>query len=297
MSVKISKATDIDKVVIGGNEPVTVTKMGHLIEVQHMTHGNYKARIKKLSKYHYVDLGTGEIKEFELSKTRADNVNSVRQTFKKMRYLINNNFTGADNELFITLTYSKQTRDHLQVGRDYVKFLQRLRRRYKGFQIEGIRILEPHASGCWHLHALLKLVGSDTFDLDIQTLKNVWGLALKVDVRRLNDVDNIGAYLSAYLGNVEIPEGTTYNGTKEVVEHKGKKYIKGARLAFYPPGVNIYAKTPGIKYPERQYMDYADIKKVVRSTKAHYRSSVTITDEKKNFTNTITYEQYNLKRQ
>lgn len=295
MSVKVSRAADTDKIFIGGNEPVTVTQMGHLVEVQHMTNGNYKARIKKLSKYHYVDLSTGEVKEFELSETRADNVNSVRQTFKKMRYLINNNFTGADNELFITLTYANQTRDHLQVGRDYVNFLKRLRRKYKGFKVEGIRVLEPHASGCWHLHALIKLVGSDCFDLEKSELEMVWGLGF-VDVQRLQNVDNIGAYLSAYLGNVEIPEGTTYNGTKEVVEHEGKKYIKGARLSFYSPGVNIYAKTPGLKYPERQHMDYKDIKKVVRSTKAHYRSSVTITDDDKKFTNTIIYEQYNLKR-
>lgn len=295
MSVKIDKVTDMNKICIGNDEPVTVTQMGHLIEVQHMTHGNYKARIKKISKYHYVDLSTGEIKEFELSETRADNINSVRQTFKKMRYLINNNFFGSDNELFITLTYANQTRDHLQVGDDYFKFLKRLKRRYKDFKLEGIRVLEPHASGCWHLHALLKLDGSDSFDLDKESLEEIWGLGF-VDVQRLTDVDNIGAYLSAYLANVEIPEGTSYNGSKEVVENEGKKYIKGARLAFYPPGVNIYTKTAGLKYPERHHMDYKDIKKVVRSTKAHYKSSVTITDDDKKFSNTITYEQYNLKR-
>lgn len=295
MSVKISRTTDADNIFIGGGEPVTVTQMGHLVEVQHMTHGNYEARIKKLSKYHYVDLRTGEIKEFELSKTKADNLNSVRQTFKKMRYLINNNFIGADNELFITLTYAKQTRDHLQVGNDYKNFLARLKRKYKGYDLQAIRVLEPHASGCWHLHALVKLVGSDCFDLPKKDLEAVWGLGW-VHVRRLQNVDNIGAYLSGYLGNVEIPEGTTYNGTKEVVEHDGKKYIKGARLSFYPPGVNIFAKTSGLKYPERQHMDYADIKKVVGSGKAHYKSSVTITDDSKNFTNTISYEQYNLKR-
>ena len=74
--------------VILPDEEVIVTQTNHLIEVQHMTNMNTEIKIRKLDKYHYLTLETGEIKEFDLSDNRADNRNSLRQTFKKLRYLI-----------------------------------------------------------------------------------------------------------------------------------------------------------------------------------------------------------------
>ena len=73
---------------------VTVTKMGHITEIQYMQKVNRSATIKKLSKDEYCDLATGEIKEFKHMEVRTDSYNSLRQTFKKLRYLINNNFRG-----------------------------------------------------------------------------------------------------------------------------------------------------------------------------------------------------------
>ncbi|MFE2801676.1 hypothetical protein, partial [Streptomyces rubiginosohelvolus] len=94
-----------DAVFIAPNDVVKVTTMNHVIEVQHMEKMNRKNNIKKLDKDRFVDLSTGEIREFEHSENRQENYNSLRQTFKKLRYLINNNFIGRPNELHITLTY------------------------------------------------------------------------------------------------------------------------------------------------------------------------------------------------
>lgn len=294
--MEIHKVTDRQ---IAEHELVTVTKMNHVVEIQHMEKRNTKCHIKKLDAERYVDIETGEIKEFERTENRSQGLNSLRQTFKKLRYLINNNFVGAGNELFLTLTYANQTSDHLQVGKDYDAFLRKLKRHYKGVTtIDAIKVLEPHASGNWHMHVLLRFNDLSTVYIPNETLRDIWGNGF-VTIQSLRDVDNIGAYVSAYLSDIEVPDD--YSGLSDEVvvkevEGKSKKFVKGARLAFYPSGVNLYSKTKGVVYPERVDMRYKDIKKVVGAGTPHYRNSIAITDEEKDYTNTITYEQYNLKR-
>lgn len=295
----------VDAVQIQDFQNVTVTRMSnHLVEIQHMARKNTKNNIQKLSKDEYVDLSTGEIKEFNKTVNRSQAANSLRQTFKKLRYLINNNFVGADNELFICPSYrgELQTRDHIKVGQDYDKFLKRLRYEYKDIScIEAIKVLEPHASGNWHMHVLLKFPDVKKIFIPFADLNRIWGHG-SVTVRALKDVDNVGAYVSAYLSDIEVPESNEKNlkGHVDLIEKevdgKKKKFLKGGRLKFYPTGVNLFSKTKGIKYPERIEMTYMDAKKVVQDCSPHYSQTIEISDSHSDFSNTITYEQYNLKR-
>lgn len=288
----------VDDRQIAEHELVTITVMNHLVEVQHMEKRNSECHIKKLDANTYVDKRTGEIKEFERIQNRSQSANSLRQTFKKLRYLINNNFVGNPNELFVTLTYARQTSCHLEVGKDYDNFLKRLKRRLKAEYgtIDAIRVLEPHASGCWHLHVLLRFNDVSSVYIPNGTLSEIWGRGF-VTIKSLQNVDNIGAYLSAYLADIDVPDD--YNNADVVIKEingEQKKFIKGARLAFYPAGVNIFTKTKGITYPAREEVLYEDIKKVVRTTNPHYKKTIAISDEQNNYSNKITYEQYNLKR-
>ena len=283
---------------ISKNELVTVTRMNHVIEVQHMEKRNTKCHIKKLDAERYMDIETGEIKEFARTENRAQGLNSLRQTFKKLRYLINNNFVGARNELFLTLTYrgELQTNDHLQVGKDYDNFLKRLKRKYGS--VDAIKVLEPHASGNWHMHVLVRFNDLSTVYIPNETLSKIWGNGF-VTIQSLKDVDNIGAYVSAYLTDIEVTQETFLNlvgRDLDIKECDGKYFAKGARLIYYPTGVNLYSKTKGIVYPERVDMRYKDIKKIVGAATPHYKKSIAISDDEKDYSNTITYEQYNLKR-
>ena len=294
------KKTKVEEVQISKNALVTVTEMNHIIEVQHMEKMNNCVHIKKLDADRYVDLKTGDIREFQRTENRSQGLNSLHQTFKKLRYLINNNFTGGGNELFITLTYAEQTSDHLQVGKDYDKFLKRLRYKLgkKLGTIDANRVLEPHASGKWHLHVLMRFNDLSEVYIANAQLAEIWGHGF-VKINSLKDVDNIGAYVSAYLTDIEVAnEEISKFGSKEVEvkEVEGKVYLKGERLKYYSPGVNIFTKTKGIEYPERTIMPYERAKKIVGAATPHYKKSIAISDEEKGFENTITYEQYNLKR-
>ena len=290
-------------VIIPDGDLVTVTKMNHIVEVQHMQKMNRKAHVKKLDKDRYVYLGSGEIKEFNHIENRSQSFNSLRQTFKKLRYLINNNFTGAGNELHVILTYAENMTDTKRLYKDYEKFIKRLRYKYKDISsIDYISVVEPQGRGAWHCHVLLRFNEIDKVYIENSELAELWGHGF-VTIRSLKDVDNIGAYLSAYLTDVELTEDniisfvdvdTDYVIVVKEVNGQEKNIVKGGRLHLYPSGMNLFRKSKGIVYPERQRMKYKEIKKIVGSAEPTYQKSITV--ENDDFTNTINYEQYNLKR-
>lgn len=289
-------------------EKVTVTDMGHIVEIQHMEKRNTECHIRKIDSDHYVNLKTGELLEFAKSENRSQNENSLRQTFKKLRYLINNNFDGSPNELHVTLTYKENMTDLDRLYKDFKRFIMRLKRSFKDVStIDYLSVIEPQQRGAWHAHMLIRFNDIEQAYLpnkvDRKTgksidapLRDMWEQG-NVTIRSLKDVDNIGAYLSAYLTDVEVPDGveTTHKDVVvKNVEGKEKRFIKGGRLWMYPPGMNLFRKSKGIVYPNRKEMAYKDIKKVVGSAKPHYSKQYLV--EQEEFKNTITYEQYNLKR-
>ena len=76
--------------------------------------------------------------------------------------------------------------------------MKRLRYFLNGLKIDYIYVPEPHEKGDWHIHLLLK--GNNELYIKNSVLNKIWGYGF-VKVNRLKDVDNIGAYVSAYLTN------------------------------------------------------------------------------------------------
>lgn len=311
----------IDNPVIQSSSYVTVTDMGHLKEVQYLERKNTKATIIKIDKDSFYVVSSGEVKSFEHTQNRKDSLNSLRQTFKKLRYLINANFKGKPNELHVILTYAENMTDTQRLYRDFEIFLKRLKRKFKDTTIDYINVIEPQGRGAWHCHLLLRFNDLETVYIKNSELASMWGQGF-VMVKSLRDVDNIGAYLSAYLadldvsandkGVLDVPDeihnyvanGGHIDGIveKSVVDDTGevlnKKIIKGGRLHLYPTGMNIYRKSKGVVEPPREVMKYGDFrKKIGGSANPHYVSGIRLNDSENDYQNTIIYEQYNLLRQ
>ena len=303
----------LDKEVasISLSDVVTVTRMGHITEIQYMQKMNRSATIKKLSKDEYCDLATGEIKEFKHMEVRTDSYNSLRQTFKKLRYLINNNFRGRKNELFVTLTFKPDETgwrpmvgDNKYLSKCFTAFNRKLQAKYGVENVQFIRVLEPHADGHAHYHVLLRFDGYNSIYISNGELAEMWGKG-HVTVHSLKNVDNIGAYVSAYLTDVEFNEktdaGTVFKAMQEdrrleikKVDGEEKKFIKGGRLHMYPSGKQIYNKSKDMSMPERERMTYKKAKKIVGSAEPHYSKKYEI--ESEDFTNTVIFQQYNSER-
>lgn len=314
----------IDK-FIEKNDRVTVTRMGNITELQYMEKCNREAKIRKIDKYTYEVLSTGEIKQFNLSETRKDNINSLRQTFKRLSYMINTNFSGRKNEFWLTLTYAEKEYDPKKVSKDYNLFMKRLKYQTKELgEPMAICVKEPHADGSWHMHMLLKYPHRKKAYIANERLAEIWGHGF-VKINHIKRTDNLGAYLTAYLTDVSLDElevgyETSTNDEVWVSEDecsrqtlndafmqegaeriavtktdKSKAVIKGGRLAYYPVGMKIYTTTGNLSEPERIEMDYEYAKEIfgLADENLTIRRSIKVEDEENDFENTIVIEQYN----
>jgi hypothetical protein len=290
---------------LGPKDIVTVTTMCHIVEVVYMEKQNRKNHIRKLNAEQYVCLKTGEIKDFERTDHRGQLANSLRQTFKRLRYLINNNFTGAGNELHAVLTYAENMQDTEQLYTDMDKFIKRLRYRLRDkTTVDYISVVEPQERGAWHVHILLRLNDVKNAYIANTELAEIWGHGF-VNVRSIKSVDNIGAYLTAYLTDLAIDYGSSADIEKAMITHgdkavyktvdgNEKAIIKGERIHLYPSGIKIYRTSRGIKMPERKRMRYEKAKKIVGHAEPIFEKTYDVKNDV--FDSQMTIEQYNLKR-
>ncbi len=205
--------------------------------------------------HRYVVLETGEIKNMNReSEKRTDNLDSVRRTMKGLRRLIGANFVSNEinrkDQLWITLTYREDVNATDKnspevVYKDFKRFIRKLREKYNP-TIEYIAVLEPQASGRWHLHVLMKTLDHSKLYIPNSNIENLWGKGF-TSTKRLKNSDNVSAYFMAYVSNVEIDLKSS-----DKDKANSKKVIKGGRLSFYPKGIRIYRRSRNLVDPEIQ---------------------------------------------
>lgn len=207
---------------------------GNTIEMT-TANGQQEQTIKVIEGKRYVNLETGEIHDMDTStRTRLDNLKSTKQSMKKLRRLVAHNFIGGINQLWITLTYRDHVTEPAIVYRDFKAFIRRIRNQFGN--VDYITVIEPQASGRWHLHVLLK--NDSELTIPNNDLAKIWGKGF-TKTKRLRRADKVGNYLIAYLSNLQIDDEGSQN----------KAIIKGARLYMYPKGIRIYRTSRGIEKP------------------------------------------------
>lgn len=304
---------------------VKLKEMGNIYELSYSEHKNSFCAIRLIDKDHYVkiDYDTGEISDaYECNhiKNRSESIFQVGQSLKRLRDLINTNVVDPTHWKWITLTYGDNMTDTVKLYRDFQKFMQKIRYQYNQYNIEYIVCCEPQGRGAWHMHLLLDF-GTKAPYIHNDTIWKLWspkGFANDRDYTKtkdLDDIDNVGAYLTAYLGDMELTEENLHSlaqtspemaknvlkgnvEIKEVIDNMDciKQYIKGARLYMYPPKFNIYRCSRGIKKPTEQYMHIEVAKKKIGRLKPTYTTSIHLEDLDNHYNNTYHYEYYNIKR-
>lgn len=207
---------------------------GNTVEIT-TANGQQEQTIKVIEGKRYVNLDTGEIHDMDTSNnSRFDNLKSTKQTMKKLRRIIAHNFTGGKNQLWITLTYRDHITETAIVYMDFKAFIRRIRNQFGN--VDYITVIEPQASGRWHLHVLLK--NDSELTIPNNDLAKMWGKGF-TKTKRLRRADKVGNYLIAYLSNLQIGDEGSEN----------KAIVKGARLYMYPKGIRIYRTSRGIEKP------------------------------------------------
>ena len=215
--------------------------------------GPKEPKTKVIKGHRYVVLETGEIKDMnQRAEKRTDNLDSVRRTMKELRRLIGANFVSNDinrkDQLWITLTYRENVNASNKnssevVYKDFKKFIRKLRKKYNP-KIEYIAVLEPQASGRWHLHVLMKTLDHSKLYIPNSDIENLWEKCF-TSTKRLKNSDNVSAYVMAYVSNIEIDLKSSDKN-----KSNSKKVIKGGRLSFYPKGIRIYRRSRHLVNPK-----------------------------------------------
>ena len=317
--------------VIHPLDRVVYTEMGNIIEVQYMSRKNIKATIKMLGNNEYLQVSSGEVKEItNHNLTRDELKGNLYRTFKQLRGIINANVVNVNQVRWCTLTYGDNVRSADKLYTDFDKFNKRLKYycQKNGFgKYEYISIVEPQARGSWHIHLLLIFkdlpVAPYIPNKDFWKMWSLEGIKNNKDfvkIKKLDNVDNVGAYLTAYLGDIpiEVDEnnfvdmnfdsddlekfkcqngGCILNIKTVEIEEKGKKvekkFLKGARLCLYPTNFNIYRTSRGIKRPKKEEMFNFQAEKKVSEATLTFQKTLALNDSENTFNSLINYKYYN----
>lgn len=287
------------------NLPVKVTEMGNVIEVQYMSRRNGKQTIQMLpGGEQYVICATGEVKDVEHHQTRANNKKGLYKTFANARAVINANVTDVSHVRWITLTYAENMTDPKRLYKDFEKFNKKFQyycKKKEYGKAEYIVMMEPQERGAWHAH-LLYIWDKKAPFIPNNELAEIWGHGF-TKTKKLDNVDNVGAYLTAYLGDMALDEcdAKKYVGMDlkiaEIENDDGKKekkfFIKGARLRLYPANFNMLRCSRGIKRPTIEMMSQYEANKKVSGATKTFEKTVKLKDPESDFETVINTVQYN----
>lgn len=279
------------------NTPVTVKRCGNVVEIRYMARRPPDITIEKLSADLYTDKTTGEVKAFQHHTSRAEDTESVLQSLRKLRDLINANLEAPERALWVTLTYRENMMDPVRLYEDYRRFWQRFKYHLnKAGQppAEYIIAAEPQGRGAWHLHCLFLFSGKAPF-IPNADMARIWGQGF-TKTQSLKGIENPGLYLTAYLGDMEVTEAVSEGqfkaGRLRESRDKSKAVIKGGRLRLYPAGFNLYRFSRGIKRPEVWETTEQKAQAEIRGMPLTYEKTISITDEDEKVQNIINYRTY-----
>lgn len=257
-----------DNIKIDCNAPLKITISGSVIDVMQQERPTSPPPIVwNADRTEYTDLRTGEVKKAKKRKTRVDDekaINELKKTMRRMRQLINANWCGDENELMITLTYQENMQDPKRLKADMEKWLKKAKRRLG--EIKYLYVVEPQARGAWHSHCLIKQLSAHSTYWPAEDVAKAWGHGF-VKVQRISGVDNVGAYLSAYMTNApEADDGDALSSSyNSVTGAESKAIIKGKRATMYPRGMHLYRASKNLDEP---------IVKKIRPNSEEYRALI-----------------------
>lgn len=271
----------------------SVKVSGYITEVTEMLSAAHPQMVN-LNKDEMLNVQTGEVVLKNHAETKADSPKSVLVTLRHIRDLVNANCLVPSHIRWCTFTYGTNMCDRFQLMRDWDGFIKRFKRWCRKMGIpypRYITVAEPQGRGAWHLHVIF-IWDQDAPFIDNNTvLWPMWGHGF-TKIKSVDNVDNIGAYFSAYLADLDITdmsyeELSRYAEPGMQIEEKWvedertkKKILKGGRLCLYPSNMNIVRHSQDIKYPvtEKCTPSVAQKKKTSAGTETFSRTYELVDD-------------------
>lgn len=288
-----------NKINIPKHQDVFLKYLGQKIDLTYLSHHNSEAHTLKISADQYLDVGSGEIKNYQRkAKKRLEAPGSVRKTMNRLRDLIYANVTDYKKIRWVTLTYKENMKSGERLYEDFRRFFQRFKRRCikNSWGVpEYIAVAEPQQRGAWHLHVIFIFSDQAPF-IPNKELEKLWGQGF-TKIQALNANSDIALYLTAYLSDLEIDLDVAEAIPPECVkwissEGKKKAILKGARLSMYPANMNIYRCSRGIKKPVVEKIPYKEALEILVGKQVTYEFGCKLIDEENGFETLMLKREY-----
>lgn len=199
----------------------------------------------------------------------------LQRAKKNLRRLINANVGQYGKEFtakFLTLTFKDNVKDLDKANYEFKKFIQRLNYYCFGTKKANLKytcVVEFQKRGAIHYHVIIyNMPYIKANDLSI-----VWGNGF-IKINRIDDVDNVGAYVSEYLGQAEKGQGHDIEDDRL----EGRKSYFSSKGLFKP-----------VEITDKKIVD------AVSTALQEKCLTYSATFENESLGN-ITYKQYNLKK-
>ena len=168
----------------------------------------------------------------EKSENYEEHRKQVLQRAKKnLRRLINANVGQYGKEYtakFVTLTFKDNITDIKQANYEFKKFIKRLNYYCFGTKKTNLKytcVIEFQKRGSIHYHIIIYNMPY----VKANDISNVWGNGF-IKINKIDDVNNVGAYVSEYLGQSEKGQGHDLEDDRL----QGKKSYFSSRGIFKP---------------------------------------------------------------
>jgi len=241
---------------------------GDVVEVYEYDKGYLKG-------YENNNANTGRKIDYKSENYEEHRKQVLQRSKKNLRRLINANVGQYGKEFtakFLTLTFKDNVKDLDKANYEFEKFIKRLNYHCFGTKKANLKytcVVEFQKRGAIHYHVIIYNMPY----IKANDIGNVWGNGF-IKINKIDDVDNVGAYVSEYLGQAEKGQG---------------KNIEDDRLQ----GKKSYFSSRGLYNP----IEITDKKIVEQVATALLNEKLTYsaTFENEHLGN-ITYKQYNLKK-
>lgn len=176
--------------------------------------------------------------------------------------------------------------------------------------------MEPQGRGAWHAHMLMIFDSKAPYIDNDTVMSKIWRHGYTKTKKLDGSVDNLGAYLTAYLGDMELQEAADTLGIDSFIDHKRnrfrynvseveieegdkkvtKAFVKGLRMVLYPPKFHLFRCSRGVKKPIVSYESEKMAQKKISAGTLTFERTIKLTDNDSDYVNHINYRYYNLIR-
>ena len=244
------------------DEDVKVTKFKNgTAQITHI-----KTKNNNLSRYRrkgneIINTETGEIKEILIPKFKTDK--TIRRTIKEtIRPLLENNFKGGKNELFVTLTFEEEMNDFDELPGFFNNFWNRLCYRYKNLDLSCLYVKEMQENRhSWHYHLIIKEENDKYLYIPNDTMREIW----REGFTKTSRITTNSKYLSveideetAMLNTLKIPSERFH--IDKVIDYMCKLRTKSGAI---PSSGRIHGKKGNLKLPEIKRMSYKEANETI----------------------------------